>query len=190
MSLMNTRTGWGWPARLLHWCIAALIVFMSGLGLYMTNAFPSGSMDSYPWYQLHKSWGFVVFVLLLVRILWRWLNRVTPELPAGMPLWERLAAHGAHWALYALMAAIPLSGWLMVSASPLQDMGVPNKVFGLFSFPDPFQPGDRAIEGFLKEVHETTWYLLLVVLALHVLGALKHHFISRDTVLRRMLRGQ
>ncbi len=190
MGLRNTEHGWGWPARALHWGVAAVIVFMSGLGLYMTNAFAPGDLAAFASYQLHKSWGFVVFVLVVLRVVWRLSHRTAPELPSAMPGWERVLSQGVHVALYTLMFALPLTGWLMVSASPLQDMGVANKVFGLFEMPDPFVPGSAALSDTFKELHGAVWWGLMGTLVLHVLGALKHHYVTRDRVLSRMVRGR
>ncbi|HEU0222865.1 MAG TPA: cytochrome b [Paracoccaceae bacterium] len=189
MAMMNTREGWGWPARVIHWTMAVLILFMTGLGLYMANAFAPGDLASYPWFQLHKSWGFVVFVLAALRLAWRLVNRETPELPPGMPGWERFSAQAVHVALYLLILAIPVTGWLMVSASPLQDLGVPNRVFGLFDFPDPFRPGSAELAEQFRRLHVSLWIALMATLVLHVGGAVKHHFIARDSVLRRMIVG-
>lgn len=188
MRATNSTASWGWVQRLLHWAMAALILFMIGLGLWMVEI--ENVFDAFGWYQLHKSWGFVVFALALVRVIWRWVQPVTPALPRHMPGWERAAAEGGHIALYILLFALPVSGWLMASASPLQDQfGLKNMVFGLFETPDPFIPGDKALEGTLKSVHAALAWALIFVLAGHVAGALKHHFIARDDVLKRMTFG-
>lgn len=189
MGFRNTTTGWGWMARLLHWSIAAIILFMLGLGVYMTQIV-TDVFEQFPLFQTHKSWGFVVFVLALIRVIWRLMNPA-PALPDHMSGLERLGAHVGHWALYALMFALPLSGWLMSSASPLQDLyGIKNMVFGLFEMPDPFVPGDGDIEGLFKTVHYWCGWALAAVLAAHAGAALKHHFVNRDNVLRRMVKGE
>lgn len=189
MGLRNTDAGWGFVARLLHWSMALLILGMSALGIWMTEAFRPGDLAAYPFFQMHKSWGFVVLALAVLRVLWRAANP-TPALPAHMPGWERLLAHAGHLALYVLLFAMPVSGWLMVSASPLQDMGVPNMVFGLFAMPDPFVPGSAELTERLRSLHATLWIALAVLVGLHVLAALKHQGIDRDNVLRRMILGR
>jgi cytochrome b561 len=189
MGLRNTRDGWGWLARLLHWGMAALVLAMVALGLFMTRAFAPGDMGSYEWYQIHKSLGFTVFVLAVLRLLWR----VGDAAPAAEPgkRWERALARLVHVLLYLLLFAIPLTGWLMVSSSTVQDLfGIPNRVFGLFDMPDPFVPGDQPLSDRLKGVHAALWKALGIVLALHVAGALKHHLVDRDGVLRRMVIGR
>ncbi len=115
----NTATSWGWPARLLHWVMAGLILFQLGLGFRMVRLV-SDVYEKFGLYQTHKSWGFVIFTLALVRILWRATHK-PPELPMSMSPLEAALARGAHLALYVLIILQPVTGWLMVSASPLQE---------------------------------------------------------------------
>jgi len=189
MTLRNTATSWGWPARILHWSMAALMLFMLGLGLYMTRL--DDVFARFALTQTHKSWGFVVFALACVRLAWRLSNREAPRDPPGMKPWERALARLSHWGFYLLMVALPLSGWLMASASPLQDSyGVRNMVFGLFELPDPFIPGDKGVEAAFKLIHNAAALALGLLLVLHVGAALKHHFVLRDDVLKRMTFGR
>jgi cytochrome b561 len=186
MSLRNTATAWGWPARALHWSMAVVIVALLVLGFVMANAIDDLALR-FRLTQLHKSWGSVVFALALARLGWRLVNPTPAEAPGAA--WERAAARLAHGLLYALMIAMPVSGWLMASASPLQEMvGVRNMVFGLFELPDPFVPGDRALEAVFRTIHVGGGLLLAALLVLHAGAALKHHFVLRDDVLRRMAR--
>lgn len=189
MSIRNTAEGWGLPARLLHWALAVIILFLLGLGFY-TAEIVTDIYEQFALVQIHKSWGFTAFVLALIRIVWRLVNP-TPPMPAHMPGWERAVAHLGHYGLYVLMIAMPVSGWLMASASELQDMyGIKNMVFGLFEMPDPFQPGDKALEEIFEAVHFWCGLLLVALVAGHAAAGLKHHFIDRDNVLRRMIRGR
>ena len=141
--------------------------------------------------QIHKSFGFVVFVLACIRLVWRWLTPAGPALPESGRPWERFASQFTHLALYVLMFALPLTGWLMASASPFNDpdayIYIPNMVFGQFEMPDPISPGDPDLAKTLKQVHLYAGYALAALLVLHVAAALKHHFIHRDSVLTRML---
>lgn len=195
MKWMNTSIGWGVVARLLHWAMAVLLIGMLLLGWFMVEIVGSRDMVlRYQLTQLHKSFGFVAFVLALLRVLWRFVNP-TPPFPEGAPLWERLAARFSHLLLYLLMLAVPLSGWLMASASPLNDPGaypfqMKNMVFGLFEMPDPHPKGDRALEATLKVVHYWSAMALVLVVAGHVSGALVHHLFKRDRILMRMLTGR
>lgn len=188
MGLRNSNQGWGWPARLLHWLIAGLILFQLGLGFRMVRMV-TDVYQQFALYQTHKSWGFVIFCLALVRLAWRLANRV-PRPPEGLSAVQHALARGGHLALYVLMIALPLSGWLMASASPLQDTyGLKNMVFTWFELPDPFQPGEKALEETLKSVHSWAAFGLTVLMAGHAVAALQHHFVKRNDVLRRMIRG-
>jgi len=183
MPIRNTETLWGWPARALHWAMALVMLFLLGVGTYMTGLDDLAARFALT--QVHKSWGFVVFALALVRIAWRLANPA-PREPEGRA-WEQLAARLSHRAFYALMILMPVSGWLMASASDLQDMyGVRNMVFGLFELPDPFVPGDRGLEAAFKLVHNAGALALAGLLVVHVGAALKHHVVNRDDVLTRM----
>lgn len=193
MTLRNTPTSWGWLARLLHWVMAVLIAGMLGFGLYLTQGFNDGDPAKLGLVQSHKSFGFVVFCLAACRILWRAVNP-TPALPEGMSGAMRLAAHGGHLALYVLMIALPVTGWLMASASPFNDpdaypMQIRNMVFGLFEMPDPYPAGDAALSKWFGRLHEACALALAGLLTVHVAAALKHHLINRDGVLVRMLKG-
>lgn len=192
MELSNSANGWGAVARLLHWAMAAIIIFMLGVGFYMVRIVGDDLIARFELTQLHKSWGFVVFVLALARIVWRWRN-TTPALPEGMPAWQKSASHASHVALYILMVALPLSGWLMASASPYNDpdayVYVPNMVFGLFEMPDPYPVGSEALTDQLKRFHLGFALALTALLGLHVAAALKHQFVDRDGLLRRMISG-
>ena len=193
MAIRNTETGWGLPARLLHWAMAVLILFMLGVGFYMGEVLTGEDSDTlmqkFYLAQTHKSWGFVAFVLALLRIFWRVMNP-TPALPDGMGGAAKALAHGGHLALYVCMIAMPLSGWLMSSATTMQDSyGIKNMVFGLFEMPDPFQPGSEELETIFRKIHFYVGLALALILAGHAAAALKHHFVDRDGVLMRMIRG-
>lgn len=173
----------------LHWTIAASILLLLISGLWMTDAInvPDTRANAFAVYQWHKSLGLSVLVLSFARLAWRLVNP-PPPLPADMGRLERLAAHTTHVAFYVLMIGMPLLGWAMVSASVF---GLPTIVFGLFEWPHiPMLSGleDKApVEAALKAAHSTGGYLMIALLALHVLAALKHHFVDRDHVLTRML---
>ena len=185
MRLMNNDKSWGALSRLLHWAMAGLIFYMLWLGIYMVN-FVDNPLAQFPLYQTHKSWGFVALVLVGARLAWRAANRAHPALPE-MPALERFAARAGHVALYALMIILPVTGWLMASASPLQDLfGIKNEVFGLFEMYDPFVPGDEGLESVLSTLHLGSAVALVVVLLGHIGAALRHHFAKRDDVLKRM----
>ncbi len=194
MSAKNSETGWGWPARVLHWVMALMILMMLAGGFYMSNI-ETDLIARFEAVQSHKSFGFTVFVLAILRILWRVSNKATPTLPDTMPGWQRMASHLSHLALYMLIVAMPLTGWLMASSSPLNDPGaypvqVRNMVFGLFEMPDPFPSGSESLSSALYTVHAGLAALLAAIMLIHLAAALKHHFIDRDRILMRMVRGR
>lgn len=190
MRLTNTTQSWGALARLLHWAIAGVILYQLGMGVWMTQ-FVTDALAQFPLVQTHKSWGFVVFALAVIRVIWRLLNRNAPALPDHMPTLERLAAKLGHLGLYALMFIMPLSGWLMASASPLQDrFGVKNKVFNWFEMYDPFVPGSQALTDFFAQVHFLSAIALGLLLLGHAGAAIWHHVHHKDDVLKRMTWGK
>lgn len=197
MSLKNTVEGWGWLARALHWTIGTIILGLLIAGFYMVYIVGddfAGLQARLELTQIHKSFGFTVFFLALARIVWRLANP-SPALPEGMSAPERFAAKGGHVALYVLTLAIPVTGWLMATSSPLNDPGaypmqIKNMVFGLFEMPDLYPKGDKALSELFGQMHSWAGILLSLVLLGHVGAALKHHFVNRDRVLRRMLVGR
>jgi cytochrome b561 len=137
--------------------------------------------------QVHKSWGVVIFALALLRLGWR-LASPRPPLPAAMPRWQRRAAAATHAALYALMLLLPVTGWLLASASPVQDLlQMQNLVFGRIALPDPFVPGSDALDRAFRTLHAGAAIALAALLAVHVAAALRHQFVDRDGLLARML---
>ncbi|MEM1382094.1 MAG: cytochrome b [Pseudomonadota bacterium] len=194
MGFRNTADGWGWPARLLHWSMAFLIFWQLAVGFYMVEIVGNDLIQRFQLTQSHKSWGTLVFALALVRVLWRAANPSPAAPSATSPVMRHVAATG-HALLYGLMIALPLTGWLMASASPLNDanaypMQVRNMVFGLFELPDPIDPGDRDLEGWLAALHRYSALALALVLAGHIGAAVKHHLLDRDRVLSRMVTGR
>jgi cytochrome b561 len=190
MRARNSAQSWGWVARLIHWIMAALILFQLGFGVWMAN-FVSDMIRQFQLTQFHKSWGVVIFALALLRIGWRLANRAAPTLPPATPGWQHRAARASHTLLYALMMILPLSGWVMSAASPVQDLlNIENMVFGLLALPDPWKPGVEAIADAANTVHVAAAIALVLILAIHAAAALKHHFIDRDDVLARMTWGR
>ena len=162
----------------LHWLIAAALLSTFLLGQYMTR------LDLSPvklkLYSYHKWIGVTIFLLVLVRLVWRVLHR-PPAHSATMPVWQHKAAGLTHFLLYALTLCIPISGWLMSSASGFQVV-----YLGYFPIPDLLAKNKESAEQ-LKQLHESLNWTLLALVALHVAAAMKHHLVDRDDVLRRML---
>ena len=189
MQTLNSTTSWGWPSRVIHWVTAGILLWTMGLGVYMTN-FVSDPLEQFALTQTHKSWGFLVFALAVLRVLWLAFVRRRPALPEHVKPYERVGAHLSHTLLYLALFLMPLSGWVMSAASPLQDLlNIENMVFDWFAMPDPWVPGVASIEKTAKAEHYYAGITLALVLLAHVGAALKHHFVDRDTVLRRMTFG-
>jgi len=166
-------------ACVFHWGIALLIVCGFGLGLYMTSLKFSPLKLSL--YSYHKWIGVTVFSLAVLRLLWR-LTHPAPALPETTPAWQRHAAGALHMVLYALILAIPLSGWLYSSSA-----GVPTVPFGIsaLQLPDLLERNKEVADS-LKFLHMTLNYSLAALVCLHVAAALKHQFFDRDGLLQRM----
>lgn len=165
-------------AKVLHWLIALLIIGLFTLGQYMSDL--SMSPRKLQLYSWHKWFGVTVFLLVLIRLGWR-LTHQPPALPAQMPKLQRIASHIGHTALYVLMLAIPVSGWLMSSAKGYQTVW-----FGVLPLPDLLGK-DKQLGDMLAELHGALNGLMMFIVVVHALAALKHHFIDRDDVLKRML---
>jgi cytochrome b561 len=170
--------------------MAALILFQLGLGLAMTRLV-ADPLERFALTQTHKSWGAVILALAVLRIGWRLGARARPDLPAAMPRWQRRAARISHGGLYVLMLALPLSGWILASAAPEQDLlRIENRFFGTVALPDPFVPGSAAVANIAGNFHAAAAALLAALLAVHVGAAIRHQFVDRDGVLARMMFGE
>ena len=176
----NNATQWGWVSIALHWATVLAIIGLAIVGTQM-DELPT-SLFKVKVYALHKSVGLTVLALTVLRLLWR-LFAGAPAL-APMPRWQRLAAHASHVALYALLLAMPLSGWVLHSASARA--GYALKWFGLFKVP-AIAGYSPALKHLAHDVHEGLFKAILVVATIHVAAAFKHHFVDRDQTLRRML---
>jgi cytochrome b561/polyisoprenoid-binding protein YceI len=176
-------------AVFLHWLIAAAIIFQLGLGWRMGDE-PKGA-GLYALFQLHKSIGFTILFLSLLRVFWR-LTHKAPALPHAMPQWEKTAATLAHLAFYGIMLGLPLTGWLLVSASSIN---IPTVLFGVMPFPHlPFIAHLATdLKAQLHELAEVSHALLalgtMALLALHIGAVLKHQLLVKDSVFGHMAVG-
>lgn len=181
MPLRNTTRHWGGVAQLFHWVMAIGIFGMMALGWIMVNL-PMGPTQ-FQLYSLHKSLGITLLTLAVLRLVWRLANPA-PPLPADMAPWERRLAGATHVVLYAVIFAMPLSGYVINSAA-----NFPLNVFGLVQIPN-LTPESERLETIASWTHLTLFWVLSGLLVLHIGGALRHHFIQHDNVLRRMLPGR
>jgi cytochrome b561 len=174
----NSTQAWGAVAKSFHWILAVLILAQIALGLTAKGWHLSPTkLDLFVW---HKSFGILILALVVLRLAWRLANPV-PDNPAAMPAWERFAARSAHLLLYLLMLAMPFSGWIIQSAS-----NVPFRLFWQLPLPALVGPSDETAD-LAKWVHYGLFVAIGLVLAGHIGAALRHHFVLRDDVLRRML---
>ena len=181
IQLRNSEDTWGAVTRGLHWLVAVLVLAQFVIGSVAEEMkLTPAKLDLFVW---HKSIGVTILALAVLRLLWRLANPL-PAMPAGTPRWEqRLAALG-HWALYALIFVVPISGWLVSDASR-----VPFKAYFVLPMPDLIETS-RSLQEAAEEVHEVLTMTLLVVVIVHITAALRHHFLLHDDVLRRMLTGR
>ena len=178
MQLKNTPDKYGLIAQAFHWLIGLTIIAMIPFGWWMEGL--EANPEKYKFYGLHKSIGVVVLALVILRFFWRRMNETVENLKTHKP-WEKILSKTVHIALYVLMLAMPLSGWLMSSAG-----GHPVSIFGLFTVP-PLVNKDPALGKILNSAHSLIAWGVIAIMSLHVLGALKHHFLDKDKTLRRML---
>ncbi|MEJ7932798.1 cytochrome b [Sphingobium sp. AN558] len=163
-------------ARTLHWIMAILILFNLWLGLFHESL-----PKEWKVMPVHKSVGLTVLALTILRIIWR-LTHKPPPLPLAMPRWETAAANVTHMLFYAFMLLVPLTGWIMSSAGDR-----PLNWFFLFDVPKFAVSKGDAIVGVSHDAHGLMGYVWTVLIALHIGAALRHHFVLKDGVLRRML---
>jgi cytochrome b561 len=169
-------------AVLFHWLIALLIIGAFTMGLVMTDM-PGLTPTKLKYYSWHKWAGVTILALACLRLLWR-LSHPAPPYPASMPGWQKTSADALHALLYLLMFAVPLSGYFYTLAA-----GFPVVYFGLFELPVLIAKND-ALKPVLKDLHFWLNMLLAGSVGVHVAAALKHHFIDRDGVIKRIMPGR
>ncbi len=181
--IKNTSQVYGWVACTFHWISAAVIIGLFILGLWMVD------LTYYSdWYKtapdIHRSVGVLLSLLVLARVIWRFMNPQPTPLPTHKA-WEVKTGHVVHWILYVGMFAMFITGYLISTAK-----GQSVDVFNWFSVPALITGDDLGIKNLedkVGEIHEIIAYILIAFASLHALAALKHHFIDKDSTLLRML---
>ncbi len=178
--LANTAERYGLVAIVLHWVMAALILTLVTLGLYMVSL-PDAGFDKTKVTLIifHKEYGILALALAALRLAWR-VGNLLPALVEHLPDWQKVAARFVHLSFYGLMFALPVTGWLMSSAA-----GIPVYVFG-WNLPDFISHNDDVFHAFI-EIHQWLSYALIACIVVHVGAALRHHFIFKDETLKKML---
>lgn len=173
----NTKNQFGSITKILHWSIFVLVTAMLLCGFFMEDL--PESMQSMA-YTGHKSTGILILGLMTLRLVWRCMNRM-PALPA-MPMIEVITARLVQVLLYVCLFVMPMTGWIASTAE-----GRIPAFYGLITMPFPGIGPNKALAHLCNTMHKTGAFVLLFLLALHIVGALKHHFIDKDDVLIRMM---
>ena len=177
MLIKNTDNQFGLIAIILHWVMAILIIGLSAIGLYMTGL--PISLQKLKLYGWHKEYGLLVLLLVVIRFSWRLANKL-PKLPDTIPRWQQMAALSVHFAFYFFMFALPITGWLLTSAT-----GLPVSFFGLFVLPD-LVSADVTLRDNLILVHQWLGYGLIAAILMHIGATAQHYVVHKDNILRRM----
>lgn len=170
---------YGSVAKALHWGIVGLLIVQFTIAWSMPSIGPRTRPDTL--IDLHMSFGVVVLLLAIARLIWRVAHPV-PLLPGPGPRWQQTVAEITHVLLYLLIVTTPVLGWASASGR-----GFTVSLFGLIRLPDILPPLRSSLTGVLGDVHTVESYALLGLVGLHALAALYHHLILRDETLRRML---
>jgi cytochrome b561 len=178
MTLRNPIDRWGAVSQVFHWSIVILIIVMAYLGLTMVDL--PNTPHKIRLYSLHKSIGLAILVLVVLRLLWR-LYAGAPRTLDTMPAWQARIAAFTHGALYALLFALPISGWFLNSTT-----GFPLRWFNLVNLP-PIAPKSEALNELAESWHEALFWALIVLALMHAAAAFYHHLFERDDTLARML---
>ena len=175
----NSGERWGSVSVGLHWTIAGLILLVQLPSGVVMGELGRGPLQN-ALYFTHKNVGIIVLLLAVVRLAWR-LRNPGPALPRDLPGWQAAAARLTHFLLYALIFVMPVSGYLYTAAG-----GFPVPLLGIVEL-GGLAPRNKPLADAMGAVHYWSQWLLYLAAAAHVGGALQHHFVRRDDVLRRML---
>lgn len=180
VAALGSRLRYTHTAVVLHWLLAVGIIGQILFGWYLEEV-PRGTPERSWYVNLHKSTGMTLGVVILLRLCWRWAH-TPPPLPPSMARWERIAADASHRLLYACMLIMPITGYI---ASNFSQYGV--RYFNAILLP-PWGIDDRNIYAFFNGAHVTVSYVFIALIAVHVIGALRH-LALRDGVFQRMWPG-
>ncbi len=176
---MSAPTRYSTTAISLHWLIALLICAAFAMGLYMTGI-PGITPQKLKLFSWHKWIGVTIFGFVVLRVLWR-ASHPVPALPVSMSRWQQQAAHAGHGLLYVLMIIVPLTGYFYSAAA-----GIPVVYLGWFEMPMLIAK-NKELQDILGPIHAWLNYFMAAVVVLHVLAALKHHWVDKDGTLAKML---
>ena len=180
MSLRNTDTQYGCVTKTLHWIVMILVISMLIAGFFMGDI-PSKPIKGQV-YTLHKLIGLFLLCIGIVFLFWSKTGS-KPKYPAEMKCWEKGLAKLIQICLFIVLIGMPLAGWTLSSAA-----GYYPSFFGLFEIPMPWIPKSEALKNTAGDMHYYFAWTFVVLISIHALGALKHHFIDKNDVLKRMMR--
>jgi cytochrome b561 len=179
MLIKNTDTNYGFITKLVHWIIA-LLVFTQVILILWSRSLPEGNpLKGLLIGGFHKPIGMLVLMIVLFGLLWKYVN-IRPIFPFTMKPWEIFSAKLVHYLLYLSLIVMAISGLLMTVAD-----GRPPNFFGLYQVP-MFMAENKELSDLFFLIHQYTGYFLIGLITIHILAALKHHFIDKDVVLTRM----
>ncbi|WP_028486180.1 cytochrome b [Thiomicrorhabdus chilensis] len=177
MKLYNDTNAFGLVSRANHWISAFLFIGLIALGIYM-HELPK-SPEKFELYDLHKSLGIGLFVLMMLRLVWLKISPNPEQISHNR--FEHILAHSVKGILYLAMIMMPISGWIMSNSG-----GHEVAFFNLFTLPN-LVGENETVHEIAEGIHGTMGPLMILVIALHIAGALKHHLIYKDNTLKRML---
>jgi cytochrome b561 len=168
-------------SKVFHWLIALFVIAMLIGGFFLDDV-PEQYKGTV--FMLHKSTGITILFLMILRLILIHFTK-KPALPTSMKLWEKIVSRLVQYGFYLLLLIMPLSGWIMSVAG--------NRIpiyFGMFQAPLPWIEVNKYLSKVMNKSHEVIAWILIAFITIHILGALKHHFIDKDTILRSMLPGK
>lgn len=174
----NKNLSYSPMSKTFHWLVAIMVIPMLSVSFFL-GSFPEQHRALA--FTIHKSFGMTVLFLMLFRFIWIHISG-KPPLPAALPVWQRFMSRFVQYGLYLLLISMALSGWIMSAAA-----NRPPSYFGLFTLHFPGIEPDKALAKLMNQTHKTLVWVVIAFVVLHVAAALKHHFIDRDDVLKRML---
>ena len=181
IGLRNSATQWGALAKSFHWAGAALTIFLLAFGWWMIHL--GERAERLANFGIHAGIGYDLLLLIALRLCWRVIDR-GPALPADFLRWERAATHLGHTLLYVLLLAVSVTGWLIVSSARRP---IDASLLGFIPVPLLERAGDKAFHDLAEDIHRVLSYTLLVLVIGHVVAALRHHYVKKNDILRRMM---
>ena len=176
---MKIVNGYSAGSKVFHWLIAFIVILMLSVSFFLDDLPKQYQANAF---MIHKSMGLTVLFLMIVRFFWIQLHG-KPSLPTTVSRWQKIVSRLVQYSLYLSLITMAMCGWIMSVAAER----VPS-YFGLFRLTLPIKP-NKALAQLMDQSHKTIAWVLIILISLHVAGAIKHHFIDKDNVLKRMLPG-